>query len=471
MTTTHAHELPSRKPLRLWPGVVAAVLLVLFKLVAVPLVAPGAPPVGLLGGLVAALVIVVWWLFFSRAPWSERLGAIVLMIVALFATSRLRPRVDCDGAGGMLFPILAHPRLEPRAGRLGSGQPSPLRTELAARRWSPPSCSRAECLRCCALVASTATASSNSIGGGRRLPSNGFWRRRARSPSTWLGARRRRRYPQHQSNHRGIARRRRFRTRLRHRAVDPSAPKPNAALACRQRRESHASRMAWLSRTRARRHRSRRADRDRLGANRRRSNCGAGRSDRAGRRSRSMATFSTRRNSAVTTRSSPAIDVTTGEPVWRHRDPARFWESNGGAGPRGTPTLSNGRVYTFGATGILNALDAATGAVVWSRNAAADTGSRDPGLGLRELAAGGRRPRHRRRVRPARRLRRRHRRAALVRPDRRRWLQLATSDDDRRRRADPAAERSRDRPASRRPTARCSGSTCGSRAPASCSRR
>jgi hypothetical protein len=57
------------------------VLLCLVRL-AVPMVAPDAGTVGILGGLPGTVAIVLWWAIFSRVPWMERWGAVVLAIAA-----------------------------------------------------------------------------------------------------------------------------------------------------------------------------------------------------------------------------------------------------------------------------------------------------------------------------------------------------------------------------------------------------
>lgn len=57
--------------------------------------------------------------------------------------------------------------------------------------------------------------------------------------------------------------------------------------------------------------------------------------------------------------------ATDGVELWTHRDTTRFWEVIGGAGPRATPTFQDGRLYTVGANGRLNCLDAASGKCLW----------------------------------------------------------------------------------------------------------
>jgi len=58
----------------------------------------------------------------------------------------------------------------------------------------------------------------------------------------------------------------------------------------------------------------------------------------------------------------------TGQQIWAQTNAVRFSEWQGGDGPRATPTVHEGRVYTLGATGLLNCLDAESGALKWSRS-------------------------------------------------------------------------------------------------------
>ncbi len=61
-------------------------------------------------------------------------------------------------------------------------------------------------------------------------------------------------------------------------------------------------------------------------------------------------------------------DILTGRPVWAHETKDRFFEWQGGEGPRATPTVDADRVFAMGATGRLDCLEAGTGHLVWSRN-------------------------------------------------------------------------------------------------------
>ncbi len=70
-------------------------------------------------------------------------------------------------------------------------------------------------------------------------------------------------------------------------------------------------------------------------------------------------------------------DADTGSERWIHTSPARFWESVAGAGPRATPTLKDGKLYAVGATGLVHCLNPSNGAVIWERDLVKDA-AREP---------------------------------------------------------------------------------------------
>jgi outer membrane protein assembly factor BamB len=75
-------------------------------------------------------------------------------------------------------------------------------------------------------------------------------------------------------------------------------------------------------------------------------------------------------------------DANTGTDVWSHENPTRFWEAIAGAGPRATPTLHDGAVFTLGANGALLRLDARTGEVAWTRDLQVDADRKPPMWGF-----------------------------------------------------------------------------------------
>ena len=213
----------------------------------------------MLGASSARWPIVVWWLFFSRAPWLERVGAIVLMVVAVLAT-RTVVHESIAGAGQgmlMLHPAGAVPR--PCARRVGGGHTSSSATAFGARRWSRRSCSLARRWRSSERwcqgrrrfgvpLAVDADSRATAAGPGDDEPKPLPPSRARRSP------RRRRRFPQE-------------RRRPQRRGASGRLPRLQSRRRSKRRRsggDGDTSRVARLSRARARQRHSRRADRDGL---------------------------------------------------------------------------------------------------------------------------------------------------------------------------------------------------------------
>jgi outer membrane protein assembly factor BamB len=358
-----------------------------------PIVVPEQGGTAVVGGVVGGLAIVLWWLLFSRAPWLERLGAIVLMVIAMAATTRLVHESVANGMMGFMLFLYAVPLLSlalvawAAASRgLSTG---PRRASMAAAILL--ACAALTLVRTNGLTGDansdfewrwTQTAEQRLLaragdepldsarGGPAELPSTspGPNPPAIRSPNQPSEAATTPAPPPSSVNtpaKRGLGA-----ADKEDAAGSPPPPRANADAAWPGFRG--AARDSVIRGVRIETDWSRTPPVELW-----RRPIGPGWSSFAVAGDR-LFTQEQRGDDEIVS----AYDLKTGEPVWRHRNAARFWESNAGAGPRATPTFSDGRVYTLGGTGILNALDARDGAVVWSRNAASDTGGKVPDWGI-----------------------------------------------------------------------------------------
>ncbi len=77
-----------------------------------------------------------------------------------------------------------------------------------------------------------------------------------------------------------------------------------------------------------------------------------------------------------------AYDADTGAELWAREYRSRFFEALGGAGPRATPTLARGMLFTLGAEGLLHRLEPTTGEVVWQADLRQDAARQPPTWGF-----------------------------------------------------------------------------------------
>ena len=75
------------------------------------------------------------------------------------------------------------------------------------------------------------------------------------------------------------------------------------------------------------------------------------------------------------------VDAGTGKEIWKHEYPVRYTVSYP-AGPRATPVVDEGRVFTIGAEGHMFCFDATTGKEIWKKEFQKDFGTKMPIWGM-----------------------------------------------------------------------------------------
>src|SRR5687767_2570938 len=360
MTSTQTGEHGPQKLLRVWPGVVAVVLQWVFRF-GVKELFPGIQGFGyaVIGSLAFFLVIIAWWVFFSRARWRERLGALGLMAAAVVATWFLKhDSMWLQWLFAYAVPVIS----------------------LAFVTWAVATRRLPNRVRHATMAATILI----SCGAWLLLRQDGIngdhnatfgWR--------WSPSAEERLLAQEPSNPTTSA----SETAPSTPATAPTNAQPTPAPATTEAAKPATpvaeARIDWPGFRGARRDGVVRGVKIKT-------DWSASPPVELWRRpvGPGWSSFAVNGDLIYTQEQRGEDEVvscyrlSTGEPVWRHRDAARFSEFPGGPGPRATPTVHNGRVYTHGATGIVNALDASTGTRIWTRNSSSDTGAEQPGWGF-----------------------------------------------------------------------------------------
>ncbi len=322
----------SKHPWRIWPGALAAGFLVFVRFL-VPQFVQDSLGISLLGGLFFALVIIIWWAFFSRLPKTERWGGLLFIVLTIFLFRFLIHKSIAQAGLGFMFPVLALPL-----------------TCIVLPVWAFYAQNRDASVRRISLglliLLSAAVWLPFKTGGINNSGESDLSWRWSPTPEDRLVAQ----------------------------GDEPLAVIPDLENQNQIKWPGFrgADRSSIVSRTAI--HPDWKAAPPNLLWRR---PVGPGWSSFAVMGDLFYTQEQRGENEMVT-----CYRLDSGEQIWRHSDRVRFWESNAGAGPRGTPSLTGNRVAAVGASGLVNVLDAYTGEVVWSRNAVTDAGTDIPIWGI-----------------------------------------------------------------------------------------